>query len=334
MTGETSGGRAMTSEQHDILNGLNAPQRLAVTTTRGPVLVLAGPGSGKTRVITHRIAYLVEQEQVPAWHILAVTFTNKAAREMRERLERLVGADAAKEMTVGTFHAICARVLRMEPSHLEAQGLSKSFIILDSDDQATLIKRAVKSLQLDETQYKSSIIQAMISRAKNSQLSPEDAALQATTPLGQTAARVYERYQSLLRGNNSVDFDDLLNVTAQIWQSDPGALQRYQQRWRYIHVDEFQDCNRTQYHLIRLLAYGTDAYHEGSGNICVVGDDDQMIYSWRGASAENIVRFERDFPHTSVILLEQNYRSTQIILDAAQALVLHNHQRKQKRLWT
>jgi DNA helicase-2/ATP-dependent DNA helicase PcrA len=285
-------------------------------------------------VITHRIAYLAQYEQVLPRHILAVTFTNRAAREMRERLESLVGVHESKAMTVGTFHAICARVLRMEARYLNTQGLGRSFVILDSDDQITLIRQAMKELDLDEAQYKPSMIQTMISRAKNSLLISADLAHQAQTPLERTSARIYDRYQQVLRNTNSVDFDDLLVLTERLWRENPKILHHYQQHWRYLHVDEFQDCNQLQYCLIRLLAYGTDTYHDGMRNICVVGDDDQMIYSWRGASAETILRFEQDFPDTCVILLEQNYRSTQVILDAAQSIVKYNRQRKQKRLWT
>ena len=321
-------------EQVNLLNGLNEPQRKAVTTTQGPVLILAGPGSGKTRVITHRIAYLVQHEEISPWRILAVTFTNKAAREMRERLEKLVGVNESKEMTIGTFHAICARVLRMEADSLAPLGLSKSFVIFDTDDQATLIKQAIKDLNIDETQYRPGVMQALISRAKNDMLGPEQMAEQATKYVEEVAARVYKVYQRLLRSNNAVDFDDLLMLTERLWRRDPEMLHRYQRKWQYVHVDEFQDCNLPQYKLIRLLAYGTDDRHEGAGNICVVGDDDQMIYSWRGASSENVRRFEEDFPRTKVIILDQNYRSTQNILDAAQHVVKRNRQRKDKQLWT
>ncbi len=321
-------------EQKDILAGLNAPQRKAVTTTQGPVLILAGPGSGKTRVITHRIAYLVQHEHVSPWQILAVTFTNKAAKEMRERLERLVGANDSKEMTIGTFHAICARVLRLEADYLLPLGLNKSFVIFDTDDQTTLIKQAIKSLDLDEKQHRPATLQAQISRAKNELLIPEQMAEQASRYSEEVAARVYKVYQKLLRSNNGVDFDDLLMLTEQLWRREPDVLHHYQRRWHYLHVDEFQDCNLPQYKLMRLLAYGTDSRHDGLGNICVVGDDDQMIYTWRGASAENVLRFEQDFPQTQVILLEQNYRSTQTILDAAQGVVSRNRLRKDKHLWT
>jgi len=318
----------------DLLTRLNEPQRQAVTTTEGPVLILAGPGSGKTRVITYRIAYLVQYRHISPWRILAVTFTNKAAKEMRERLEKLVGINESKEMTIGTFHAICARVLRIEAGYLAPLGLNKSFVIFDTDDQLTLVKQAIKELDLDEKQYRPITIQAMISRAKNDMQGPDQMAEQAAKYLEEVAARVYKQYQKLLRASNGVDFDDLLMLAEQLWRREPEVLRKYQARWHYIHVDEFQDCNLPQYKLIRLLGFGTDERHEGLGNVCVVGDDDQMIYTWRGASAENVLRFERDFPHTKIIMLEQNYRSTQTILDAAQNVVRRNRMRKDKRLWT
>jgi len=321
-------------EQRNFLDGLNEPQRRAVMTTQGPVLILAGPGSGKTRVITHRIAYLAEEEHVWPRRILAVTFTNKAAREMNERLEKLLGANQAREMTIGTFHSICARVLRMEADHLAPLGLNKSFTIFPTDDQATILKQAIKELNLDEKQYRPPLIQGLISRAKNMMYGPDQMAEQATKYLEEVAARVYKVYQKLLRSNNGVDFDDLLMLTEQLWRREPALLKQYQQRWQYLHVDEFQDCNLPQYKLVRLLGYGTDDEHEGLGNVCVVGDDDQMIYTWRGASAENVVRFEHDFPHAQIIMLEQNYRSTQTILDAAQGVVRRNRMRKDKNLWT
>jgi DNA helicase-2/ATP-dependent DNA helicase PcrA len=324
----------MMLEQRDLLAGLNEPQQLAVTTTQGPVLILAGPGSGKTRVITHRIAYLVQHEHISPWRILAVTFTNKAAKEMRERLEKLVGINESKEMTIGTFHAICARVLRYEADYLIPLGLNRSFVIFDTDDQSTLIKQAIRELNLDEKQYRPGTIQGMISRAKNDMLIPEQMAERASKYIEEVAARVYKVYQKLLRANNGVDFDDLLMLTERLWRHEADVLSKYQKRWQYIHVDEFQDCNLPQYKLIRLLGYGTDERHEGLGNVCVVGDDDQMIYTWRGASAENVQRFERDFPHAKIIMLEQNYRSTQTILDAAQGVVSRNSLRKEKNLWT
>ncbi len=322
------------TESQNLLAGLNEPQREAVTATEGPVLILAGPGSGKTRVITHRIAYLVRERGVSPWRILAVTFTNKAAKEMRERLERLVGVNESREMHIGTFHAICARVLRSEADYLAPLGLNRSFVIFDTDDQATLIKQAIKDLELDEKQYRQVVMQGMISRAKNEMQNPDQMAEQAAKYIEEVAARVYKRYQRLLRANNGVDFDDLLMLTERLWRTEPEVLRRYQQRWHYIHVDEFQDCNLPQYKLIRLLGYGTNERHAGLGNVCVVGDDDQMIYTWRGASVENVLRFEEDFPQRQLILLEQNYRSTQNILDTAQHVVQRNRLRKPKDLWT
>ena len=313
----------MTIEQTTLLAGLNEPQKRAVTTTDGPLLILAGPGSGKTRVITHRMAYLVQHEQISPWRILGVTFTNKAAKEMRERLEKLVGISESKEMTIGTFHAICARVLRIEADHLAPLGLNKSFVILDTEEQTALIKQAVKDLNLDEKQNKPTTMQALISRAKNDLLGPEQMAEQAAKYVEEVAARVYKVYQKLLRANNSVDFDDLLLLTEQLWRREPDVLHHYQMRWQFIHVDEFQDCNLPQYKLIRLLGYGTSDRHEGLGNVCVVGDDDQMIYSWRGASSENVIRFEEDFPRAKIIMF-----------DAAQNVVQRNRLRKDKKLWT
>ncbi len=321
-------------ESHDLLAGLNEPQRAAVTTTEGPVLILAGPGSGKTRVITHRIAYLVREKGVSPWRILAVTFTNKAAKEMRERLVRLVGINESKEMHIGTFHAICARVLRVEADYLAPLGLNRSFVIFDTDDQGTLIKQAIKELNLDDKQYRPATMQGMISRAKNELHNPDQMAELAAKYIEEVAARVYKQYQRLLRANNGVDFDDLLMLTERLWRTEPALLRRYQQRWQYLHVDEFQDCNLPQYKLVRLLGRGLDEQQPGPGNLCVVGDDDQMIYTWRGASAENVVRFEEDFPDRKLIFLEQNYRSTQNILDAAQSVVQRNRLRKDKRLWT
>ncbi len=320
--------------EQDLLAGLNEPQQQAVTTAEGPLLILAGPGSGKTRVITRRIAYLVQHEHISPWHILAVTFTNKAAKEMRERLEKLVGVNESKEMNIGTFHAICARVLRIEADYLAPSGLNRSFVILDTDDQTTLIKQAIKELNLDEKQFRPAAMQGQISRAKNDMLLPEQMAERAAKYSEEVAARIYKVYQRALRANNSVDFDDLLMLTEQLWRREPDVLRRYQMRWQYIHVDEFQDCNLPQYKLIRLLGYGTDMCHDGFGNVCVVGDDDQMIYTWRGASVENVLRFEQDFPAAQIILLEQNYRSTQTILDAAQNVVKRNSGRKDKHLWT
>jgi superfamily I DNA/RNA helicase len=459
----------------DLLRGLNAPQRLAVTTTEGPLLVLAGPGSGKTRTIVHRIAYILAERHVSPWNVLAVTFTNKAAREMKERLETLVGPEA-RDLAVGTFHAICSRILRREGERA-GLGLSSNFAIYDDGDQNTLVRQALKEMNLDEKQFKPSTIHAIISRAKNDLLSPAQFAERVNKYFEEVAARVYKRYEELLRENNAADFDDLILLTHQLWRRNPEILRQYQNRYRYIHVDEFQDTNTAQYELVRLLAGGTpDA--PGHMNVCAVADDDQClvagtlitmadgtlrpieavkagdivlsafgsgdfrgatvqaaarrerqgegirittsvgrtltstpehvhfagdkrdaaafesglppscradevrggmvmfdgeggydvvervetvplggpvydldikrthnfiangivthnsIYSWRGANPRVLLQFEQDFPQTQVVLLEQNYRSTQVILDAAHGVVRQNRTRKDKKLWT
>jgi superfamily I DNA/RNA helicase len=265
-----------------LLDGLNEDQRLAVTTVAGPVLILAGPGSGKTRVITVRIAYLIAMERVRPWHILAVTFTNKAAREMRERLETLVGQQA-KELHVGTFHSICARVLRGEMETMDF-GRTRNFTILDDDEQLVLIKQALKDLNFSERQFQPRMIKGVISRAKNDLLTPRQFAESANKYLDEIAARVYQRYEEQLRTQNAVDFDDLILLTHQLWRRNPEALMRAQNRYHYLHVDEFQDCNRAQYELVRLLALGlppldgkNDVAFTGRRNLCVVGDEDQCL---------------------------------------------------------
>jgi DNA helicase-2/ATP-dependent DNA helicase PcrA len=314
----------------DLLTGLNAPQQEAVTYGEGPLLILAGPGSGKTRVITHRIAYLLRERGVPPWGLLAVTFTNKAAREMRERLDKLVGP-RGRDLTIGTFHAICARILRREG---EQTGIIPSnFAIFDDDDQATLAKQAVLNLDLNDKQYQPRSMLSAISKAKNELMGPLQFAEQARRYYDEIVARVYKEYQRLLQQNNAVDFDDLILLTHTLWRQHPEVLERYQSRYRFLHVDEFQDTNMAQYKLVMLLSKGTGET-PGHRNICVVGDEDQGIYSWRGADVRNILEFERDFPDARVILLEQNYRSTQPILDAARQVVQHNLSRKDKRLWT
>ncbi len=314
----------------DLLAGLNAPQQEAVMYGEGPLLILAGPGSGKTRVITHRIAYLLREHNVPPWNLLAVTFTNKAAREMRERLDRLVGA-RARDLTIGTFHAICSRILRREGA--QTGVIASNFAIFDEDDQLTLAKQAVLNLNLNDKQYQPRSMLSAISRAKNELLLPLQFAEQARKYYDEIVARVYKEYQRLLQQNNAVDFDDLILLTYTLWRQHPDVLERYQARYRFVHVDEFQDTNIAQYKLVMLLGKGTPEM-PGHGNVCVVGDEDQSIYSWRGADVRNILAFERDFPNARVILLEQNYRSTQPILDAARYVVQHNLSRKDKRLWT
>jgi DNA helicase II / ATP-dependent DNA helicase PcrA len=335
--GEESSG---SSREAYLLEGMNEEQREAVTTTQGPVLILAGPGSGKTKVITHRIAYLIGVEQVAPWNILAVTFTNKAAREMKERLEKLIGP-RVKYLNVGTFHSICARVLRSEMETMDF-GRDRQFTILDDDEQQSMIGAAIKAMNLSEKQYRPSVIRGIISRAKNDLMTPRQFAEHANKYIDEIAARVYQRYDEQLRTQNAVDFDDLILLTYELWRRNPEALQRSQSRYHYIHVDEFQDCNRAQYELVHMLAYTNravgnpgDAVHPlGTRNLCVVGDEDQSIYSWRGASSKNILQFEKDFPERKLIMLVRNYRSTQNILEAAMQIVRRNTNRKDKQLVT
>ena len=322
---------AQADDGSPLLRGLNPRQREAVTTTEGPLLVLAGPGSGKTRAITHRIAYLLEERGVSPWNVLAVTFTNKAAREMKERLEKLVGPPA-RDLAVGTFHAICSRILRREAAGA-GLGLTDHFAIYDDDDQLALTKQVLREMNLDEKQFKPSTIHAIISRAKNDLLSPREFSERVNKYFEEVAARVYARYEELLRDNNAADFDDLILLTYQLWRRNPDVLRQYQNRYRYIHVDEFQDTNKAQYELIRLLGAGTPE-SPGHQNVCAVADDDQSIYSWRGANPRVLLNFEQDFPATRTVVLDQNYRSTQVILDAARGVVRQNRMRKDKQLWT
>ncbi|GAP62459.1 DNA helicase II / ATP-dependent DNA helicase PcrA [Ardenticatena maritima] len=308
----------------DLLDGLNPQQREAVTAIEGPVLVLAGPGSGKTRVLTHRIAYLVKVAGIEPYSIVAVTFTNKAAREMRTRLEQLLG-NRAEGVTLGTFHAICARILRRSIHHL---GYENSFVIYDTDDQRRLVKQIIiQDLNLNEKTYRPAAVQAAISRAKNELLTPEAMEKNAASYWETVAARVYARYQERLQQANALDFDDLLLLTVRLLREVPAELERLRRRWHFLHIDEFQDTNMPQYELVRLLG-------ETHRNVFVVGDIDQSIYSWRGADYRNVLRFEQDFPERRTILLEQNYRSTQTILDAAQAVIRRNRHRKPLKLWT
>jgi len=308
-----------------ILGRLNPEQQRAVSTTDGPVLILAGAGSGKTRVLAHRVAYLVGVRAVRPWQILAVTFTNKAAAELRTRITDLVGAEAGKEVAMGTFHALCARVLRRDGASI---GLDPHFVVYDSDDQQALMKQVLKDEDLPITgEYKPSAILGAISRAKNEMLDAEFLTANAHTHREREIARLFRSYQSRLRSSGALDFDDLLLEAVRLFHEAPAALERYQNRWRYLHVDEYQDTNRPQYLWVKALA----AAHQ---NLCVVGDDDQSIYSWRGADIRNILDFEGDYPNAAVIKLEQNYRSTQLILDAAHAVVTHNSSRKDKKLWT
>jgi DNA helicase-2/ATP-dependent DNA helicase PcrA len=307
----------------DILSELNPAQREAVEAIGGPVLILAGPGSGKTRVITHRVAYLVKVCGVSPRHIMAVTFTNKAAREMEARLYHLVGG-STKDLTLGTFHAICARILRQDG---KAVGISPRFVIYDDDDQLGLLKRALQDVGLDPKQFAPRAIASAIGAAKSRTQDPADYMQHSHSYFEEVVGRVYERYEELLRGSNALDFDDLLMKTVQLFRGHPEVLARYQRRYRHIQVDEFQDTNLVQYELIRQIG---DKYR----NICVVGDPDQSIYSWRFADLRNILSFERDYPEAKVVLLEQNYRSTKNILEAASHLISTNRERKAKGLWT
>lgn len=305
----------------DLLAGLNSQQQQAVTAGLGPVLVLAGPGSGKTRVLTQRIAYLIGYMGVRPYHILAVTFTNKAAREMENRVQELL-AEQARGLTLGTFHATCARILRREAEHLPFES---NFVIFDTDDQVSLVKRSLTDFNIDEKRYRPQSVLGSISNAKNELILPDDYPLQ--TYRDEVVARVYRRYQELLLTSNGLDFDDLLLWTAYLMEESPAVREKYARRYEHVLVDEFQDTNLSQYVLLKHMA----SYHN---NIFVVGDVDQSIYRWRGADYRNVLRFEQDFPDTQVIMLEQNYRSTQSILDAAMAVIDRNPYRKPKRLFT
>ncbi len=307
----------------DLLADLNPQQREAVSRIEGPVLVLAGPGSGKTRVLTYRIAYLVKEAGIEPYNILGVTFTNKAAREMKVRLHALLG-ERAEAVTLGTFHATCARILRRHIHHL---GYESSFVIYDADDQRRLVQQIVRELNLDDRTYRPPAIHAAISRAKNELVPPDVFQRKASTYWEEVAGRVYAAYQERLRASNALDFDDLLLLTVELFRQVPEVLEAYRRRWHFLHVDEFQDTNHVQYELVRLLG----AEHR---NVFVVGDIDQSIYTWRGADYRNVLRFEKDFPEAHTVYLEQNYRSTQTILDAAQAIIEKNPNRKPKRLWT
>jgi DNA helicase-2/ATP-dependent DNA helicase PcrA len=308
-----------------ILARLNSEQQRAVRTTDGPVLILAGAGSGKTRVLAHRVAYLIGVHGVRPWQVLAVTFTNKAAAELRARIVGLVGEAAGREVAMGTFHALCARVLRRDGA---AIGLDPHFVVYDTDDQQALMKQILREDDLPITgEYKPSAILGAISRAKNEMIDADFLTENAHTHREREIARLFRRYQARLRSSAAVDFDDLLLEAVRLFHEVPSVLERYQGRWRYLHIDEYQDTNRPQYLWVKALG----AAH---GNVCVVGDDDQSIYSWRGADIRNILDFERDYPNATVVKLEQNYRSTQLILDAAHAVVAHNTSRKDKKLWT
>jgi DNA helicase II / ATP-dependent DNA helicase PcrA len=306
----------------DFLNKLNKQQRNAVTAGNGPVLVVAGPGSGKTRVLTQRIAYLIAEEGVRPWQILAVTFTNKAAKEMGERVKRLLPDQAIEGIMLGTFHSICARILRREAEHLPIES---NFVIFDSDDQERVVKSVIKEFNLNDKLYRASSVHAAISRAKNELIGAEDYPI--NTYKDEVVKRIYTEYQKRLIASNAVDFDDLLVYTARLLEDLPSVRDKYAQRFRHVLVDEFQDTNLAQYALVRQLA----SHHK---NIFCVGDPDQSIYKFRGADYRNVLRFEQDFPDAHTILLEQNYRSRQTILDAAMGVIDRAHNRRKKRLFT
>lgn len=305
-----------------ILEGLNPQQQEAVCHGKGPLLILAGAGSGKTRVLTHRIAYLLQQGVSP-YAILAVTFTNKAAGEMKERVSRLVGP-VGETILVATFHSACVRILRADGHFI---GLDKHFVIYDTQDQLTVIKEVLAQLNLSEKNFSPKAVLATISAAKNELIGPEAYDKRAADFWGNTVAKVYPLYQEKLRKNQAVDFDDLIMLTTKLFQECPDVLRKYQERFEFILIDEYQDTNHAQYTLVKLLA-------ALNRNICVVGDDDQSIYSFRSADIRNILEFEKDYPDVRVIKLEQNYRSTQTILHAANGVISHNIQRKNKQLWT
>ncbi len=310
-------------EKMGVLEGLNPAQREAVEAIEGPVLILAGPGSGKTRVIAHRVAYLIKAFGIRPYHILAVTFTNKAAREMKERIYHLLGG-SVEELTLGTFHSICARILRREGSHI---NIDPRFVIYDEDDQLSLTRRSLEELDLDPKRYSPRIFLSAISAAKSRLWEPEDYVKLTPTYFGELVGRVYLRYQELLAESRALDFDDLLVKAVYLFRHCPEVLSKYQSRYHHVLIDEFQDTNIAQYMLAKQLA---GRYR----NICVVGDPDQSIYSWRFADLRNILSFQQDYPDAKVVFLEQNYRSTKTILQVADHIIAPNRQRLEKRLWT
>jgi DNA helicase-2/ATP-dependent DNA helicase PcrA len=307
-----------------LLEGLNPIQKEAVLHTEGPVLIVAGAGSGKTRALTHRIAYLIREKGVSPYEILAITFTNKASQEMADRVEGLLGTRIAKGMWILTFHSACARILRREHTHL---GVPSHFSIYDEGDTERAIAIVEKQMNVDPKRYPPRAVAAVIGRAKDNLIGPGDFAQEASTFYERTVAEIYAAYQQRLRAAGALDFDDIIMETVRLFREHPEVLEHYQHRFRYVMIDEYQDTNRAQYHLVNQLA----ASHR---NICVVGDADQGVYSWRGATIQNLLDFEHDFPDAVIFVMEQNYRSTQNILQLANALIEHNVQRKPKSLWT
>lgn len=310
-------------QEHKLLNGMNPKQKEAVLATEGPLLIMAGAGSGKTRVLTHRMAYLLQEKLVSPWNILAITFTNKAAKEMKERVTRLVGT-AGSDMWVSTFHSMCVRILRREAEQI---GYSRNFTICDQSETETLMKRIIKDKNLDSKKFEARAILGKISNAKNELLTPEEYANMTSNYFDNIVAECYGAYQRHLKNAQSMDFDDLIMQAVKLLEEYPETLAYYQNKFHYIHVDEYQDTNFAQYKLVQLLA-------EKFNNICVVGDADQSIYGWRGADMANIMNFEKDYSNAKVVLLEQNYRSTKTILKAANGVIQNNNNRKDKKLWT
>ncbi|MDR7002981.1 DNA helicase PcrA [Neobacillus niacini] len=306
-----------------LIKGLNPEQQSAVKATDGPLLLMAGAGSGKTRVLTHRIAYLIVEKRVNPYNILAITFTNKAAREMKERIGKVMGG-AAEEIWISTFHSMCVRILRRD---IDRIGFNRNFTILDTTDQQSVIKGILKDKNIDPKKFDPRAMLGAISSAKNELIDPEEYSKTAGGYFDQVVSDVYEEYQKRLRKNQALDFDDLIMMTIQLFRRVPDVLEYYQRKFQYIHVDEYQDTNKAQYLLVKLLAMRFK-------NLCVVGDSDQSIYRWRGADIANILSFEKDYPNATVILLEQNYRSTKSILLAANKVIENNLNRKAKNLWT
>ena len=311
------------SSKAELLNGMNPRQKEAVLHTDGPLLLMAGAGSGKTRVLTHRIAYLIEEKEVNPWNILAITFTNKAAKEMKERVNAIL-ASGGEDVWVSTFHSMCVRILRRDVDFI---GYNRNFTIIDSSEQLTLMKRILKELNIDPKKYDPRSILGTISQAKNSLQTPQDFAKMQGSYYEEIAAKCYAAYQKEIQYNQCMDFDDLIMNTIRLFEEHPDSLTYYQNKFHYIHVDEYQDTNHAQYTLVNLLA-------GRFRNLCVVGDADQSIYGWRGADMQNILDFEKDYPDAAVILLEQNYRSTKNILSAANQVIENNSNRKPKNLWT
>ena len=313
----------MMAQENALIQGMNPKQKEAVLYTEGPLLVMAGAGSGKTRVLTHRIAYLIEEKEVNPWNILAITFTNKAAKEMKERVSKLLKY-GGEDVWVSTFHSMCVRILRRDVDKI---GYNRNFTIVDPSEQRTLMKRILNDLNIDIKKYDPRSILGTISNAKNELLTPAKMEETQGSAYEQIAAKCYKAYQKELRNNQAMDFDDLIMNTIRLLKDDPDTLSYYQNKFHYIHVDEYQDTNHAQYTLVNMLAARFK-------NLCVVGDADQSIYGWRGADMQNILDFEKDYPNAVVILLEQNYRSTKTILSAANSVIKNNRNRREKQLWT